>query len=349
MERIVVNGSTKYDVIIEKGLLAGAGALLREEIGGDKALILTDTNVAALYLGEATETLRDAGYETSSLVMQAGEQTKDLDSYSFVLKVLAEREFSSTDVIVALGGGVVGDLAGFAAATYKRGVPCVQMPTSLLAAVDSSVGGKNAINLPTAKNQVGTIRNPSIVICDPELMLTLSDEAMHDGYAEIIKYGILNGYDIIDELRLAIRLGDYSDVIRTAVKIKRDIVEMDENDSSFRQYLNLGHMIGHAIEADNDYEISHGAAVAQGLVLEARICALAGYMEMSAYLEICALVEEFGFDISDTYRAENLLPYILRDKRIHNGIIQLLVPEHIGECDMRPIPVDKLAELVKLI
>lgn len=349
MYKIRVSGSSEYDVVIEPGCLAESGEILRDEVGGEKALIVSDANVAALYLDVLTGSLREAGYETSELVLPAGEETKDIDNYIFLLNILAEREFRGSDLIIALGGGVVGDLVGFAAATFKRGMHCIQVPTSLIAAVDSSVGGKNAINLPTAKNQVGTIRNPKMVICDPECMNTLSEEALHEGYAEIIKYGILNGYEIIDELRTAIDTHDYSETIRQAVTIKRDIVEMDEKDESFRQYLNLGHLIGHAIEANSEYGISHGQAVARGLVLEARFCALAGYIEMSTYLEIRSLLEEFGFELSETYNAAELIPYILRDKRIHNGEIRLLIPEHIGECSMRTVSTTRLEDLVRLI
>jgi len=347
MKKITVHGSTEYDVLIENGLLAKAGSLVRDELGGERVLILTDSNVAALYLNEAAESFKTAGYLVNTLVLPAGEETKDIENYTYLLNVLAENKLSSSDVLVALGGGVVGDLAGFAGATYKRGMKLVQMPTSLLAAVDSSVGGKNAINLPAAKNQVGTIRNPHIVICDPELMKTLPEAELRNGWAEIIKYGLLNGMEIIEQLREAGE--DYSEVIATAVGIKRDIVEMDEGDASFRQYLNLGHLIGHAIEADSDYAISHGEAVAAGFVLEARCCAFSGYMEIGTYMEISALLEEFGFVNSEVYSSplENLLPYVQRDKRIRDGVIQILVPEKIGACRMRPLSSSQLESFLK--
>lgn len=345
MERITINGSTSYDVVIERGIIGRVGEMLRDELGGEKALIVTDSNVAALYLGAVSGSLREAGYETFSLTLAPGEETKNLDNYSFLLSVLSEREFAGTDIVVALGGGMIGDLAGFAAATFKRGTKCVQMPTSLLAAVDASVGGKTAINLPTGKNQVGVIRNPAIVVCDPDVMSTLSDSALHEGYAEIIKYGILRGYDIINALREAD--GDYSEVIRQSVIIKRDIVEMDEGDMSFRQYLNLGHLIGHAIEASCDYEVSHGQAVAEGLAIESRAAALAGYTAMSTHLEITALLEEWGFDLSRTYSSDELLPYLLRDKRIRGGEIRLIIPIRIGDCTMRSIDADTLPDYIR--
>lgn len=347
MDIITINGSTSYDVYVEHGILGRMGELLRDNLGGEKALIVSDSNVAALYLGMVSDSLKEAGYDISTIVLASGEQTKSIDNYSFLLNLLSERDFHKTDLLVALGGGVIGDLVGFVSSTFKRGMRCVQVPTSLLAAVDSSVGGKTAINLPTAKNQVGTICNPAVVICDPDTINSLPHEELLNGYAEIIKYGVLSGIEIIDSLRLAIDSQDYQDVIVKSVTIKRDVVEMDEGDNDFRQFLNLGHLIGHAIEAYTDYEISHGAAVATGLAMETRCCALAGYTEMSTYLAISALLQEFGFDISDRYSSSELMPFIHRDKRIRDGIIQLIVPESIGSCVMRELPASELELFVR--
>ena len=347
MDRISINGSTSYDVIIEHGILDRVGNVLRDELGGERALIVTDSNVAALYLNTLAVSLKAAGYDTVSLTLAPGEQTKSIDNYVLILDVLADHEFSSTDLIIALGGGMIGDLAGFAGSTFKRGMNCAQIPTSLLAAVDASVGGKTAINTESAKNQVGTIHNPSIVICDPDTMSTLSAADLHEGYAEIIKYGILTGTDILDSLRAAITDGDYSDVIRRSVVIKRDIVEQDENDRSLRQYLNLGHLAGHAIEAYHNYSISHGQGVAEGLAIESRCAAMSGFSEISTYLAITALLEEFGFDITKTYSCTELLPYLLRDKRLRNGYIQIIVPNRIGDCTMRELDADSLESYIR--
>ena len=362
MDRIHISGSTEYDVIIERDAIGRIGEILDEEFGaaesyetqGERVLIVTDENVADLYLAYAEKSLRTLGYETMSLVLEPGDKSKSLENYELILTELAYNEFRSSDAIIALGGGMIGDLAGFASATYKRGMRCIQMPTTLLAAVDSSVGGKTAINLPTAKNQVGVIHNPSLVICDPKLMVTLPERELRDGYAEIIKYGILNGYEILNALRTATENEDYTEVIRRSVEIKRDYVEMDEDDRSFRQFLNLGHLIGHAIEACENYEISHGAAVARGLVTEARCCALSGFCEMSSYMEIRSLLEEFGFGENDEeenlreYSAAELMPFIMRDKRIRGGSIQIIVPQGIGNCIMRPMSSDRLETFVRM-
>ncbi|HHW95019.1 MAG TPA: 3-dehydroquinate synthase [Mogibacterium sp.] len=348
MDKITINGSGSYEVIIQRDILSSVGEFILPQIGGEKALIVTDSNVGGLYLHILTDSLRDVGYETVDIILSPGEESKDIDNYIFLLNILAERNFSSSDIIVAFGGGVIGDLTGFVASTYHRGTKFIQIPTTLIAAVDSSVGGKNSINLPVAKNQVGTIRNPSVVICDPSVLSTLSDESKLDGYAEIIKYGILSGYEIIDKLHLAIENDDYSDIISASVRIKKNVVEMDESDTSFRQYLNLGHLIGHAIEAHSDYSISHGQAVAYGLALETRACAFAGFTSLTTYNKVTSLLREFGFDIDETYRFEDLMPYILHDKRIRNGVIQILIPVNIGECIMRPLEVSFLSDFIKL-
>lgn len=342
MDRITVKGSTSYDVIIANGILGRVGELLHLDIGGKKALIVTDENVAPLYLNTVADSLVAYGYEVLTLSLEPGDQTKSINSYVDIIGILAENEFSSSDVCVALGGGMIGDLTGFVGSTYKRGMCIAQIPTSLLAAVDASVGGKTAVNLPSGKNQVGTIHNPSIVICDPLTMRTLSGPAMQEGYAEILKYGILAGEDIIDALRLAVNTGDYSKVIAMSVTIKRDVVEADEKDKGVRQYLNFGHLIGHAIEASSGYRVSHGQAVAEGMALEARCAALSGYTEMTAYTEISTLLEEFGFDISQIYSSDILTPFIKADKRIRNEEIRIIVPHSVGNCTSINLPISKL-------
>ena len=344
MEKININGSTSYDVIIESGILDRVGELVRDELAGEKALIVTDSNVAALYLNTVADSLRAANYEIKDFIVEPGDASKSMDNYSKLLSALAENEFSGTDLVVALGGGMVGDLAGFAAATYKRGMHCIMIPTSLLAAVDASVGGKTAINLPSGKNQVGTIRNPSIVICDPNTMSTLSDAALHEGYAEVLKYGILTGEKIIRALRVATKTGDYSEVIRLSVAIKKSVVEKDEGDHEMRQFLNLGHLVGHAIEAFRGYEISHGQAVAQGLDIESHCAALAGLIDISTDMEIAALLEVFGFDTSEEYSLADLQPYLMRDKRLRDGTINIIIPKKIGDCIMVPAEASKIPE-----
>ena len=348
MSRINIFGTTSYDVVIDNGVMSRMGSILRDEIGGIKAMVVSDSMVGPLYLASALDSLREAGYETSSITLAAGEALKNFENYELLVTSLAEAEFSRSDLLIALGGGTVGDLVGFAASTFKRGMRCVQVPTSLLAAVDSSVGGKTAINLEIAKNQIGSFYNPTIVLCDPSLLLTLPDEVLLDGYAEIIKYGILNGEDIVDELRIARDTTDYSKAIEMSVLAKKEIVEMDETDSMFRQYLNLGHLIGHAIEAALDYNISHGHAVAAGLALEAKACALSGLTSMATANRISDILQEFGFELSKQYSYDMLVPYVHKDKRIREDSINVIVPRQLGECFMKKMSIPELDLFLKM-
>lgn len=348
MNRISVNGSSSYDVVIENGIINRIGEFISDELGGNKAMIVTDSVVGTLYLGDVTSSLREAGYQTSSIVLPAGEASKSFENYEFLVTQFSEEKLSRDDIIIALGGGMIGDITGFAASTFKRGLRCVQVPTSLLAMVDSSVGGKTAINLANAKNQIGTFYNPALVVCDPLVLSTLPKEVILDGYAEIIKYSILSDAAIIDSLREAVAASDYTEVIAKSVTTKRDIVEMDERDNDFRQYLNLGHLIGHAIEASTEYNVSHGYAVAQGLAFEAKGCAFSGLTSFGVYSEIASLLEEFGFDLTDSYEVDELLPIIAKDKRIKGSDIELIVPKAVGECFMKNMPLDRMASFLKL-
>ena len=347
MEKITVNGSTSYNIVVEHDILGRVGELMRDKFASEKALIVTDSNVAPLYLNTVDASCKDADYETYSLVITPGDSSKSIDIYVNILQFLADHQFATTDIIIGLGGGMITDLVGFVASTYKRSMKCVLMPTTLLAMVDAAIGGKTAINLSNGKNLVGTIHNPSIVLCDPNTILTLSEDSLQEGYAEIIKYGILTGYEVIDMLKDAAYSKDYYDVICISIAIKRDVVEMDESDSTVRQFLNLGHLVGHAIEAANNYSISHGKAVADGLVIEARAAAMSGFISMLPYLEIVSILKEFKFDTTHSYNIDELAPYLVEDKRIHGGEINIILPVAIGNCVMQSMDSSELVDYVR--
>lgn len=347
MEKITVKGSTSYNVVVEHNILDRVGELMRNKFAGKKALIVTDSNVAPLYLHTVETSFKESGYETYSITLAPGDESKSIDNYVNLLQFLADHHFAGSDIIVGLGGGMIGDLAGFVAATYKRGMKCVLVPTTLLAMVDASVGGKTAVNMSTGKNQVGIIRNPSIVLCDPNTLSSLSRDNLKEGYAEIIKYGILTGSDVIDMLRTAVDNKNYYDVICISIAIKRDVVVMDEGDKGIRQFLNLGHLVGHAIEAATNYSISHGKAVAAGLAIEARAAAMSGFAGMSTYLEIASILKEFHFDITHPYNISDLEPYLVSDKRIDDSKIKLIIPVEIGNCVMKEIEMSELVNYLK--
>ena len=348
MDKIAVTASRPYDVIIDNGLLENTGALIRREFDSGSAMIVTDDTVSFLYLEKVAASLEAHGFRVFRFVLPSGEASKSTDNYIRLMNALCDCGLERTDIIIALGGGVVGDLAGFAAATWMRGTRYVNMPTTLLAAVDSSVGGKTAVDLPSGKNLIGAFWTPSLVLCDPMALRTLSPDTLRDGYAESIKYGILTDPHMIDVLRSADESRDYSELISRAVQIKAQIVEKDETDRGMRQYLNFGHLLGHAIEGFRGYRVSHGSAVALGLSLESKGCALAGLTDISVHNDISEILRGFRFDLHEDFSRDDLMPYIMHDKRIKDGHIKVIVPERIGKCGMHDFSVEDLSSFVAL-
>ena len=276
MRSIHIKASREYDVLVERGLLDRAGELLREVSAPGMAAIVSDDTVYALYGERTVKALEKTGYRVHSFTFPAGEGSKNLSTYADVLHFLGEHRFSRSDVVVALGGGVVGDLAGFAAATYQRGMGFAQIPTTLLAMVDSSVGGKTAIDLPAGKNLAGTFYQPWLVLCDPDCLDSLPDEIFRDGCAEVIKYAVLGNAPFFEELNCTPPHAQLEHIIETCVRMKRDIVAQDEFDRGQRQLLNLGHTFGHGIEACSGFAVSHGSAVAIGMAMIVRSAAQLG-------------------------------------------------------------------------
>ena len=272
MKQISVTASKSYEVLIDSGLLPKLGDYAAKLQGVQKIMVVSETNVWPLHGQKAVTSLEKAGLQVFRFVFPAGEASKNAAVYLELLNALAESKLSRSDLIVALGGGVVGDLAGFAAATYLRGIRLIQVPTTLLSAVDSSVGGKTAIDLPSGKNLVGAFYQPNLVLCDIDCLGTLPDDIFLDGCAEVIKYGILYDPGLFDLLHSAGPSFPREDVIARCVELKRDVVAQDEFDTGLRMKLNLGHTVGHAVEAESHFSISHGKAVAIGTAIVARAC-----------------------------------------------------------------------------
>ena len=282
-----------------------------------------------------------------SYVFEAGEGSKTPKTYFDILNFLAENRLSRTDIIVALGGGVVGDIAGFAAATYLRGICYIQIPTSLLAMVDSSVGGKTAIDLPVGKNLVGAFKQPSLVICDTSVLTTLPRSQFLDGCAEVIKYGILYSEELFSHLRSAVLGFNRESVIARCVELKRDVVLEDEFDTGSRMKLNLGHTIGHSVEQCSHYAIPHGKAVAIGMAIVSRAAAKRNICAISTATEICELLEQFGLPVGSSFAAQELHAVSLSDKKRTGNIVNLIVPEKIGHCSIRPTHIDELKSFIE--
>ena len=347
MKTVTVNASTKYDVIIGPGILDQLGNQVRSLSTARRVCIVSDSNVFPLHGDTATASLLQAGLEVINFVFPAGEESKTASVYLELLNYLAQNHITRSDCLVALGGGVVGDLTGFAAATYLRGIPFIQAPTTMLAAVDSSVGGKTAIDLPAGKNLCGAFYQPKSVLCDTLTLNTLPRDIFLDGCAEVIKYGILYDSDFFAYLSQTGADFDLETVIARCVELKRDVVMEDEFDTGARMKLNLGHTIGHGIEARSNFTLSHGKSVAIGMAIIARIAANNGYCPPETRDQILNILQDFGLPTETTFSAEEIYSYTLSDKKRSAGTINLIIPRGIGNCDIVPTPVDTLKNIIE--
>ncbi len=339
MNTVRVTASSTYEVKIGSGLLAELGQETRAVTKGS-VLVVTDETVAPLYLAKVYQSLTAAGLRVHTASVPAGERTKCVEYYVNLLNILAAKHLTRTDAAIALGGGVVGDLTGFAAATYLRGIPLIQVPTTLLAMVDSSVGGKTAIDLPAGKNLVGAFHQPSLVLCDPDALNTLPEATFRDGCAEVIKTAILFDPQLFAHLRERGTDFDREYVITRCVECKRDVVCADEFDKGERQKLNLGHTIGHAIEQCSHFTVSHGQAVAIGTAMMAR----AFYPNPK---EIESVLHAFGLPTETNFSAEALANAALSDKKRAGDALTLVVPRAIGGCTLEKIPVTELQPIIE--
>lgn len=347
MKTVKVEASKSYDVIIAPDILSKAGTYTKNICKGNKAAIVTDTNVDALYGGIVEEGLKSSGYLVYKFVVEFGEKSKNAGNYISLLNFLAEKGLDRSDIVVALGGGVVGDLAGFAAATYMRGITLAQLPTTLLASVDSSVGGKTAIDLKAGKNLAGAFYQPSLVLCDYKTLESLSQEVFGDGCAEIIKYGMITDAGLLDMLKKPLR-PQLEEIIARCVSIKRDIVMLDERDTGSRRLLNFGHTIGHALESISGYRISHGNAVSAGMVIITKACVKKGLCGKNVLDKLTGLVEAFGLAAQTDFEADAIYNAALADKKRSGDYVYLIVPETPGRCVVKETPLYELRELIEL-
>ncbi len=347
MNTVHVDTLKKYDVIIGKGLLDNAGVYISKVVKPAKALIISDDNVAPLYLDRLEESLASSGFEAENFIIPHGEASKNAENLIKILNFAAEKRLSRSDLFIALGGGVVGDLAGFAAAVYLRGVKLVQIPTTLLSAVDSSVGGKTAIDLDAGKNLAGAFYQPTLVLCDYTTLETLSDEVFTDGMGEVIKYALLGNTELFGHLSRQGRKFDSEYVITECVKMKRDIVCADEFDTGRRMTLNLGHTVGHAIEALSAYTLSHGKCVAAGMAIITLAAVKNGICESEDYNKIVDIIREFDLPTSTDFDFDSLYKIMTADKKIMDGGITLTLPTKLGECILKKMPLDEFKTFIK--
>lgn len=347
MRNITVNASKEYPVLIDGGLLTGTGEKIASACGGDKAMLVTDDIVDKLYGEAVAQSLHSAKYETVKFTFPHGEQSKNMGTYNALINALAEADLTRADVIVALGGGVVGDMAGFAAATYLRGVRFAQIPTTLLAMVDSSVGGKTGVNLSSGKNRVGAFFQPDIVICDYDVLRSLPDHIFRDGCAEMVKHGVIRCPELFELLKKPLQ-DRMEDVIARNVTIKRDVVAADERDVGVRQILNFGHTIGHGVEKHSGYGVSHGKAVSIGMSIASRGAYRMGFCDEGCHLEITGALEYFQLPTETGISADKLIEAAFSDKKRRGQGITLILPERIGKCVMKGFSLDEAAEFIRL-
>lgn len=343
MLTIQVSTSRPYKVHIDSAGYAGLLGKCFPSGGGCRVAVVSDSGVFPIYGGEIVNCLENAGYSVISYVFPCGEQSKNGEVYLSLLEFLARNEMTRSDVVLSLGGGVAGDLAGFAAATYLRGVHLIHCPTSLLAMVDASVGGKTGIDLPSGKNLAGCFYQPEAVLCNPAVLSTLPEREFRSGCGEIIKYAMLGALP----LSSLSQDFDAEEVISRCVAQKAEIVRQDEFDTGARQLLNFGHTVGHAIEKCSHYEISHGEAVAMGMRIITRAAQNHGLCEADCLTPLECALSRFGLLKDCPYDADMLLERMLLDKKRRGDTLTLIIPRVPGECILYPIPTAELSGFLR--
>lgn len=396
MIKIKVNASKPYDVILKAGVLSEAGRLIQEDLQQRRGTagmlrcrricVIMDEMVDALYGGSdqaLMTSLKQSGFETTKFVFPGGEDLKVIGTVEEILEHLSQHLFTRSDLLIALGGGIPGDVTGFAAAVYMRGIDFIQIPTTLLSAVDSSVGGKTGVNLVSGKNLAGAFWQPNMVLFDPVVLTTLSLPLLLDGLAEILKAGFIADKTVIYDALMApyeaepeaedsptarddlskyacLRVGAGSGrppifddpqamirLIAKAIDIKREIVEEDEWETGRRKLLNLGHTIAHAIEKQSGYKVSHGSAVAMGTAIIASAADRLGWTEPGYSEDIRSILTYFGYDLRCPYTARELAEAARNDKKSHGTQITLVIPDYPGHCRLMDVSSDELEGIIE--
>lgn len=377
MISLMVNTPSKqYQVLTGQGLLKKAGNLISQVIKPGKIAIVSDDKVASLYLPVLEKSLDDAEFSTCHFVFPNGEASKNAENYLRLLSFLSENGLSRTDAVIALGGGVTGDLTGFAASTYLRGIGFIQIPTTLLSAVDSSVGGKTAINLSSGKNQAGTFYQPDLVICDTDLLKTLEAQEMSQGFAEIIKYAMIWDQELGERLlNLPFTIESFASsqklrnetsvshtinaklqennlaaldrIITRCLEIKAEVVSKDEKDTGLRQVLNFGHSFGHGIEKASNYTVSHGQAVAIGMVIMTKAAVKTGLCDSYILDKLLILLNKFGLNHECTYSKEEIISGMYSDKKRDGNKITLVLPLSFGKCRLEKMSLQEAETLLE--
>ena len=349
MKTVEVKAKKPYAIKIGSGLLASLGREIRETCPEARTVVVvTDQKVGALYLQTVIDLLEASDFTAMFFSFPEGEQSKNGETYLSLLELLGRHQVGRKDVLLALGGGVVGDLTGFAAATYLRGVSYIQVPTTLLAAVDSSVGGKTAIDLQAGKNLVGAFHQPALVLCDTDTLETLPREVFYDGCAEVIKYGMIGSESLLKKLETRPIYEQAEDTIVQCVSMKRDIVQRDEFDEGERQLLNLGHTLGHSVESLHGYSISHGKAVAIGMSIITRAAVRKGCCPAACLEQLQSLLSRYNLPVETKFSSLELYKGALKDKKRQGDTITIVVPTAVGKSELLSIPIAELFDWIEM-
>ena len=340
-------GERTYPIHIGSGMLDCLGTHVLEMLGEIAVAVVTDDNVAPLYLQRAVTSLENAGLRVCTITLPHGETTKCLEQLANLYAFLCDSRITRKDAVVALGGGVIGDLAGLAAATFLRGVHFIQVPTTLLAQVDSSVGGKVAVDLPQGKNLVGAFYQPEFVLVDPDTLNTLTDDYWRDGLGEVVKYGCIGDADLFALLEecapggRAAMMAHIDQILRRCIQHKADVVAQDEKDTGLRMTLNFGHTIAHAVETCQHYEgLRHGEAVALGMHVLTRLSEEKGLTDAGTADRLDALLRALDMPMSlPALQRDDVLSAMLMDKKFSGQVFRIIVLNHIGKCYIHPTDV----------
>lgn len=350
MQTITVNASKKYDIIIGRELLESCGSYIKNVTNASAAAVITDDNVDKFYGDKVVSSLKSAGISVCKFVFPHGEASKCVSVLQDIYGFLCENHITRSDCLIALGGGVTGDMTGFAAATYLRGVDYIQIPTSLLAQVDSSVGGKTAVDLPWGKNLVGSFKQPELVLCDIDTLSTLPEDFITDGMGEVVKYGMIRSkelFDILDANDIRSIKNIAEDIIFRCVSIKRDVVEADEFDKGERMILNFGHTLGHSIEQHYNYTgISHGCAVAEGMAAITAVAEAKGQCEKGLTEKLCGCLEKYGLPTKPDVPLSVLADACLNDKKREGGNINIIICGSCGSSKAVCMTVDEFIDFI---
>ena len=330
------------EIHIENGLLSRAASVIGETFSPSRIHIVSDSTVAPLYLQKLEQQFT---LPVTHTIIPAGEEHKRLATVEGIYHDLLASGMTRKDLIVALGGGVVGDITGFAAATFLRGVSLCQIPTTLLAQVDSSVGGKTGVDMPEGKNLVGAFYQPRLVLIDPAVLATLPDQTFADGMAEVVKYGYISNREILDMVSAPDYKKNIERIICECVRIKRDVVTIDEHDTGLRMILNFGHTIGHAAEKLGNYvDLTHGQAVAVGMVAAMRLSAFLGNEDLTGRL--IEILKHIGLPTELKYDREDIYRSLLSDKKKFGATVNFILVREPGRAEITPIDAEKLHEYV---